>query len=79
MDVPHCLGTQALGLSFGLQPVYPAFGQQFLVELLQFQRSKLFQRNFPDVWLDVVVDVSSIGLVGRRPNFYLCVVFKPLA
>ena len=45
MDVPHCLGTQALGLSFGLQPVYPAFGQQFLVELLQFQRGDLFQRD----------------------------------
>ena len=78
VDVPHGFGAQALSLMLALNSVHPAFFQQLLVELLQFQRSKLFQRNFPDVWLDVVVDVSSIGLVGRRPNFYLCVVFKPL-
>ena len=77
MDVPHCLGTQAFGLSFGLQPVYPAFGQQFLVELLQFQRGDLFQRDVSDIWIDVVVDVASVGLVGGGPDLYFGVVLKP--
>lgn len=66
MDVPHCLGTETLGLSFGFQPVYPAFGQQLPVELLQFQRVKLFQRNISNVGSYVVVDVTPVGLVGRR-------------
>ena len=60
MDVPHCLGTQALGLSFGFQPVYPAFGQQLLVELLQIQRGELFQRDVPDIGPYVVVDVAPV-------------------
>ena len=66
MDVPHRLGAQSFGLLFGLQPIYPAFGQQFLVELLQFQRVKLFQRNISNVGSYVVVDVTPVGLVGRR-------------
>ena len=77
MDVPHCLGAEPLGLSFGLQPVYPAFGQQLLVELLQVQRSELFQRDVPNVGIDVVVDVAPVGLVGGRPDFDLGVVLKP--
>lgn len=77
MDVPHRLGAEALGLSFGLQPVYPAFSQQLLVEFLQVQRGELFQRDVPDVGIDVVVDVAPIGLVGRWPDFDLGVVLKP--
>ena len=34
MDVPHGLGTQALGLVFALDSVNSPAGQQFLVELL---------------------------------------------
>ena len=69
--------TEALGLSSGLQPVYPAFDQQLLVELLQFQRSELFQRDVSDIWIDVVVDVAPVGLVGGRPHFDLGAVLKP--
>ena len=58
MDVPHCLGAQPFGLVPGFQSVYATVGQQLLVELLQFQRSELFQRDFADVGLDVVVNVS---------------------
>ena len=77
MDVPHRLGAQSFGLLFGLQPIYPAFGQQFLVELLQFQRGELFQRDVPDIWIDVVVYVAPVGLVGGWPDFDLGVVLKP--
>ena len=70
MDVPHRLGAQSFGLLFGLQPIYPAFGQQFLVELLQFQRGELFQRNGSDVGNYVVVDAPPVGLVrGRAHSF----------
>ena len=62
MDVPHRLGAQSVGLLIGLQPIYPAFGQQFLVELLQFQRGELFQRDVPDIWIDVVVDVAAVAV-----------------
>ena len=64
MDVPHGLGAQPLGLVPGLQPVYPSLLQQLLVELLQFQRSEFFQRNFADIRLDMVIDVPPAGLVG---------------
>ena len=77
MDVPHRLGAQSFGLLFGLQPIYPAFGQQFLVELLQFQRGELFQRDVPDIWIDVVVDVAPVSLVGGGSDFELVVVLKP--
>ena len=60
------LALKPLGYPFSLQPVYPAFGQQLPVELLQFQRVKLFQRNISNVGSYVVVDVTPVGLVGRR-------------
>ena len=34
VDISHHFGTQALGLLFTLDPIYPAFFQQFLVKLL---------------------------------------------
>ena len=64
MDVQHCLGAQAFRLSLRLDSVHSAFGQQLFVELLQFQSGQLPQLNFADIRLDVVVDVSSVGLVG---------------
>ena len=78
VDVPHGFGAQALSLMLALNSVHPAFFQQLLVELLQFQRSKLFQRSFADTRLDVVVDVPPIGLVGRRSHFDFGIVLKPL-
>ena len=50
--------------------------QQLLVELLQFQRSELFQRDFADIGLDVVVNVTPVGLVGGGPHLHFGVVFK---
>ena len=47
MDIPYRLGAEVLGLTFRLQAIYPAFGEQLLVELLQVQRSELFQRDVP--------------------------------
>lgn len=76
MDVPYCLGAEPLRLIFSLQPVYPALGQQLLVELLQVQRGKLFQRDVPDVGIDVIVDVAPIGLVGVRPDFDFGIVLE---
>ena len=35
MDVPHHFGAETFRLAFSLLPVYPAFGQQLLVEPLQ--------------------------------------------
>jgi len=78
VDVPHGFGAQALSLMLALNSVHPAFFQQLLVELLQFQRSELFQGDFADIRLDVVVDVPPVGLVRRWSHFYLCVVLKPL-
>ena len=77
MDVPHRLGTEPFGLPFGLHPVYPALGQQLFVELLQVQRSELFQWNLSDIGTDVVVDVALVGLVGGRPDFDFGVVLEP--
>ena len=77
MDVPHCLGTQPFRLTFGLNSVYSAFGQQLFVELLQFQSGQLAQRDFSDVRLDVVVDVASVGLVGGGPHLDFGVILKP--
>ena len=74
MDVPHGLGAQPLGLVPGLQPACPSLLQQLLVELLQFQRSELFQRDFANAGLDVVVDITPVGLVGGRPHLHLSVV-----
>ena len=47
----------ALSLLLALELVDPPTGQQLLIELLKLQRGRLFQRNFADIWLDVVVDV----------------------
>ena len=77
MDVPHCLGTEALGLSSCLHPVYPALGEQLLVELLQIQRSEFFQRNISDIGVDVVADVPLVGLVGGGSDFDLGIVLEP--
>ena len=77
MDVPHRLGAEPFGLVLGFQSIHPALLQQLLVELLQFQRSELFQRDFADIGLDVVVNVTPVGLVGGGPHLHLSVVFKP--
>ena len=76
MDVPHCFGAEPFGLCPALNPIHPPLLQQLLVELLQFQRSELFQRDLADVGLDVVVDVPTVGLVRGWPYFDFCIVFE---
>ena len=77
VDVPYRLGAQSFGLPLGLHPVYPACGQQLLVELLQVQRSELSQRDISDVRIDMVVDVAPVGLVGGGPDFDFGIVLEP--
>lgn len=78
VDVPHRFGAQTFGLMFALDSINPPTSQQLLVEILQLQRSRFFQRNFADTRFNMVVDASLVSLAGGRSYFYLCVVFEPL-
>ena len=58
VDVPHRLGAEAFWLLLGFDALHSPTGQQFLIELLQFQRSEFIQRDAANVGLDVVLDVA---------------------
>ena len=77
MDIAYRFGAETFRLPFCLNSVHSALGQQLFVELLQLQGGQLTQLDFADIWLDVVVDVASVGLVGRRPHFDFGVVLEP--
>lgn len=63
---------------FRLYPIHPSLLQQLFVDLLQLQRSQFPQRNPADIRLDVVVNVSPVGLVGGGPDLDLGVIFESL-
>ena len=77
VDITHCFRAKADGLLFGFQPLYPAVAQELAVEPLQIQGGELGERNVANVGLDVVVDVTPVGLVGGGTDFEHGVILEP--
>lgn len=77
VDITHCFRAKADGLLFGFQPLYPAVAQELAVEPLQIKNGESGERNVANVGLDVVVDVTPVGLVGGGADFEHGVVLKP--
>lgn len=77
VEIPHRLGAETFGLFLRLNPLHPASVQHLLVESLEIQGSQLMQRNVPDVGLNMVVQIATVGGMGGGAYLHLCHVLEP--
>ena len=69
MDIANRFRTKSFGLLFAFGTVYPSAGQQFLIELLQFQGCQLGKWDTADIGLDVVINIAAVGLMRGGTDF----------